>query len=98
MHREIKMTNEEIAEKMIAFVATKGEWMDEWYGQENELFMQVLEQFAQFIGVEVVFPDPAPSRKTMTDIERSELRQKVMRELLPHIETMFNLKFKEHGL
>ena len=46
------MTNEELMEKMLAFIDTKdGDRMDEWYSDERSLYAMPLEEFAQFIEI-----------------------------------------------
>ena len=88
------MTEQELMEKMLAFIDTKdGDRMDEWYCDERGLYAMPLEEFAQFIGLELVVPKYIP-KKTLSAVERAEMRKKVMRELTPRIEELFDMEFK----
>ena len=88
------MTEQELMEKMLAFIDTKdGDRMDEWYCDERGLYAMPLEEFAQFIGLELVVPKYIP-KKTLSMVEKEEMRKKVMRELTPRIEELFGMEFK----
>lgn len=83
------MTNEELVEKMLAFIdAQDGEELDEWYSTHRDFAAGVLLDFAQHLGLELVVPEYIP-RKTKPQVDRAEL----MRALLPEIERLFDLKY-----
>lgn len=85
------MTHEELLEQMLAFIDTcDGDYCDEWYATPRDFAAQVLADFAKFLGEELVVPEYVP-RKTKPEIDRSEL----LRQLLPEIERLFNLKYKQ---
>ena len=78
-------------EKMLAFIEKRdGDICDEWYGPPRDLVAMVMLDFAKFLGIELVVPKYVP-RKTKPEVDRQEL----LRQLLPEIEKLFDLKYKE---
>jgi hypothetical protein len=85
------MTHEELLEQMLAFIEScDRDRFDEWYATPRDFASTVLSDFAQFLGVELVVPEYVP-RKTKPEVDRQEL----FRQLMPEIERMFNLKYKQ---
>ena len=88
------MTHKELVQKMAEFLATKSRIKDEWYNEEHYLYAGPLREFLEFMGVKLAIPNYTPE-KTLTQQEKDAMRVQVMRDLLPHIEDMFNLRYKE---
>lgn len=85
------MTNEELAEKMLAFIATKdSSYDDEWYASPYDFAAVTLSDFAEYLGFALEVP-PYMRHKDKTEIDRDEL----FKQLLPHINDLFDLHFKE---
>lgn len=90
------MDKEELAEKILKFVGTQdGEISEEWYTTEREIATIVLSRFAEHIGLEVVIPDYIPI-KTQKEILLKKQRKEIMQGLLPDIEKLFDLRYKEY--
>lgn len=89
------MPHEELLEQMLAFVDTcDGDYCDEWYATPRDFAAQVLADFAKFLGEELVVPEYVP-RKTKPEVDREVDRAEMLRQLLPEIERLFDLKYKE---
>lgn len=85
------MTKEELAQKMLEFIETKdGDYFDEWYASGRDFAAVTLWDFAQYLGIELVIPEYVP-RKDKPTVDRQEL----LKSLLPEIENLFNIKYKE---
>lgn len=83
------MTNQELVEKMLAFIESQdGEYFDEWYATGRDFAAKVLLDFSQYMGLELVVPEYIP-RKDKPTVNREEL----LRELLPHIQAVFNMEY-----
>lgn len=89
------MDKEELAQKMIEFADTQdGDMFDEWYATAREVATAVLTDFAKHIGVEVAIPDYVPV-KTRQEVNLEKQRKEIFREMLPELEKLFNLRYKE---
>lgn len=85
------MTKEELAQKMLEFIETKdGDYFDEWYATPRDFAAGILCDFAEHIGVELVVPQHIP-RKDKPTVDRDAL----LRSLLPDIENLFEIKYRE---
>lgn len=85
------MTNDELTEKMLAFIETHdGEDMDDWYATRRDFASTVLSDFAEYLGLEMVVPEYVPQLKK-PEIDRNEL----FKELLPHISRLFDIEYKK---
>lgn len=85
------MTQDELIEKMLAFIDTHdGEGMDEWYATRRDFASTVLSDFAEYLGLEMVVPDYIPQLK-QPEIDRNEL----FKALMPQICTLFDIEYKK---
>jgi len=85
------MTQEELTEKMLAFIETQdGEDMDDWYATRRDFASTVLTDFAEYLGLEMVVPDYIP-RLTKPEVDRNEL----FKALMPQISKLFDIEYKK---
>jgi len=85
------ITNEELRDKMLAFIETQdGSYDDEWYASPRDFAATILTDFAEYLGVEIVVPEYIPQVKKAV-IDRNEL----FKELLPRILDLFELEYKK---
>lgn len=85
------MTDEEIKNKMLAFIETQdGDYFDEWYATQRDFAATVLSDFAEFLGVEIVVPEYVP-RKTKPEVDREEL----LKAILPGVRNLFEIEYKK---
>ena len=85
------MTDDELIAKMLAFVETQDrDCCDEWYATPRDFAAVILSDFAKHIGLELVVPEHIP-RKDKPTIDREAM----LKALLPGIEELFNIKYKE---
>ena len=85
------MTNEELRDKMLAFIETQdGDDFDEWYATQREFAASILSDFAEHLGIEIVVPEYIPQVKKAV-IDRNEL----FTALLPGIRGLFDIEYKK---
>ena len=85
------MTEEELKTKMLEFIETQdGDYLDEWYASPREFAATILNDFAQHLGLEMVIPEYVPQLKK-AEIDRNAMFQ----SLLPEIQRLFNVAYKE---
>lgn len=83
------MNNDELREKMLAFIETRdGDYFDEWYATPRDFAATILSDFAEYLGIEMVVPEYIPT-KTKPQIDRDEM----LKALLPHLNHLFNLEY-----
>ena len=83
------MTNEELSDKMLAFIETQdGSFDDEWYASPRDFAATILTDFAEYLGVEMVVPAYIPRVKKAV-IDRNEL----FKALLPEITRLFDVEY-----
>jgi hypothetical protein len=83
------MTNEELRDKMLAYIETQdGSYDDEWYASTRDFAEMILTDFAEYLGVEIVVPEYIPQVKKAV-IDRNEL----LKALLPGIQELFELEY-----
>ena len=83
------MNNDELREKMLAFIETQaGDYCDEWYATPRDFAATILSAFAEHLGIEMVVPEYIP-KKTKPQIDRGEM----LKALLPHLKHLFNLEY-----
>jgi hypothetical protein len=86
------MTEEELKAKMLAFIDTRdGEYCDEWYATRRDFAATILEDFSEYIGLELVVPEHVPQLKK-PEIDRNAILQ----SLLPEVQKLFNIEFKKY--
>jgi methyltransferase-like protein len=87
------MTNEDLARLMQEFVDKQDHSRcDEFYGTDREFAAMVLEDFAESLGIALTIPQIPRKRR---EISLELTRQALLNEMLPDVERLFNLKFKE---
>jgi hypothetical protein len=85
------MTEEELQAKMLEFIETQdGDYLDEWYASPRDFAATILNDFAQHLGLEMVIPEYVPQLKK-AEIDRNAMFQ----SLLPEIQRLFNVAYKE---
>ncbi len=85
------MTNEELHDKMLAFIETQDGSHDiEWYASPRDFAATILTDFAEYLGIEMVVPEYIPQVKKAV-IDRNEL----LKALLPGIRDLFDLEYKK---
>jgi hypothetical protein len=85
------MTNKELISKMLAFIETQdGSYDTEWYASPRDFAATILNDFAQHLGLEMVIPEYVPQLKK-PEIDRNAMFQ----SLLPEIQRLFNVAYKE---
>ena len=85
------MTNEELRNKMLAFIETQpGDYADEWYASPRDFAATILTDFAEYLGVEIVVPEYVPQVKKAV-IDRNEL----LTALLPGMRALFDLEYEK---
>ena len=85
------MSNEELIEKMLAFIETRdGDYFDEWYATQRDFAASILSDFAEHLGIELVVPEHVPQKKR-PEIDREQL----LKALMPGIKEMFNIEYKK---
>ena len=85
------MNNEELKEKMLAFIETRdGDYFDEWYASPRDFAATVLSDFAKHLGIELVVPEYVP-RKTKPQVDREAL----LKALMPGIRDLFDIEYKK---
>jgi hypothetical protein len=83
------MTNEELRDKMLAFIETQdGSYDDEWYASPRDFAATILTDFAEYLGVEMVVPEYIPQLKKAV-VDRNEL----LKALMPGILELFELEY-----
>jgi hypothetical protein len=83
------MTNEELRDKMLAFIETQdGSYDDEWYASPRDFAATILTDFAKYLGVEMVVPEYIPQIKKAV-IDRNEL----FKALMPDITRLFEVEY-----
>lgn len=76
------MTNKELVKKMLAFIETQnGDYFDEWYASPRDFAATILDDFATYLGLEMVIPEYVPQQKK-AEIDRQALFNSVMPEVL----------------
>ena len=91
MNGMVSMTNDELTEKMLAFIETRdGDYDDEWYASPRDFAATILSDFSEYLGLELVVPEHVPQLKK-PEIDRNEL----FKELLPHISRLFDIEYKK---
>ena len=85
------MNNEDLKEKMLAFIETRdGDYFDEWYASPRDFAATVLSDFAEHLGIELVVPEYVP-RKTRPQVDREAL----LKALMPGIRDLFDIEYKK---
>lgn len=85
------MTDDELRDKMLAFIETRdGDYFDEWYASPRDFAATIMLDFAAYLGLELVVPEYVP-RKTKPEVDRHEL----MKALMPGIRELFDLEYKK---
>jgi SNF2 family DNA or RNA helicase len=87
------MTNEELQAKMLEFIEMQdGDRFDEWYASPRDFAATILSDFSEYLGLELVVPEHVPQLK------RPEIdRNAILKELMPEIEKLFNVAYKERN-
>jgi hypothetical protein len=86
------MTNDELTEKMLAFIETRnGDYYDEWYASPRDFAATILSDFSEYLGLELVVPEHVPQLKK-PEIDRNA----VFKALLPEISKLFDIEYKKH--
>jgi hypothetical protein len=67
-------------------------YCDEFYGTDREFAADVLEDFAESLGIALTIPQIPRKRR---EISLEITRQALFNEMLPDVERLFNLKFKD---
>ena len=89
------MTKNELTKKMLTYIETlDGDQYDEWYTTERKLAAGIFQEFAKHLNIELVVPEYVPT-KTRNAAQEAIDRKKLYEVLLPEIERLFNLKYKE---
>ena len=85
------MTNDELQEKMLAFIETRdGDYFDDWYASPRDFAATILSDFAGYLGIELVVPEYIP-RKTRPQVDREAL----LKALMPGIRDLFDIEYKK---
>jgi hypothetical protein len=85
------MTNEELCDKMLAFIETQdGSYDDEWYASPRDFAAIILTDFAEYLALEMVVPAYIP-RVEKAVIDRNEFFKAIM----PDITRLFNIEYKK---
>jgi hypothetical protein len=85
------MTNEELHDKMLAFIETQdGSYDTEWYASPRDFAATILTDFAEYLAIEMVVPEYIPQVKKAA-IDRNEL----LKAMLPGIRELFDLEYKK---
>lgn len=85
------MTNDDMRDKMLAFIETRdGDYDDEWYASPRDFAATILSDFAEYLGIELVVPEYIP-RKTRPQVDRQEL----LKALMPGIRELFDVEYKK---
>jgi len=84
------MTEEELKTKMLDFVDKQDHtYNEEWWCTPRQLYAGIMKDFAIHVGID--FAVPHQDRTPPPDVNRAAM----LRELLPEIQKMFNLTYKE---
>ena len=85
------MNNEELCDKMLAFIETQdGSYDDEWYASPRDFAAKILTDFAEYLSLEMVVPAYIP-RVEKAVIDRNELFKAIM----PDITRLFDIEYKK---
>ena len=85
------MTDEELCDKMLAFIETQdGSYDDEWYASPRDFAATILTDFAKYLALEMVVPEYIPRVKKAV-IDRNELFKAIM----PDITRLFDIEYKK---
>jgi hypothetical protein len=85
------MSNDELTEKMLAFIETRdGDYADEWYASPRDFAATILTDFAEYLGLELVVPEYVPQLKK-PEIDRNAM----FKALLPEISKLFDIEYKK---
>lgn len=83
------MTNEELHDKMLAFIETQdGSYDTEWYASPRDFAATILTDFAKYLAFEMVVPEYIPQVKKAV-IDRNEL----FKALMPDITRLFEVEY-----
>ena len=89
------MTPDMFRSFVIKYVESKDhKFQGDRYGSDWDLAQEVMQDFCRFIGMDIVIPD-APE---ITDDERqqaNETRSRMLVDLLPYVETIYGMKYRE---
>jgi hypothetical protein len=89
----MSVDKDELARLLQEFVDKQDHsYCDEFYGTDREFAADVLEDFAAGLGIALMIPTIPRKRR---DISLEITRQALFNEMLPDVERLFNLKFKE---
>ena len=85
------MTNEELCDKMLAFIETQdGDYDTEWYASPRDFAARILTDFAEYLALEMYVPEYIPQVKKAV-IDRNELFKAIM----PDITRLFDIEYKK---
>ena len=85
------MTNDDLRDKMLAFIETRdGDYFDEWYATPRDFAATILSDFSEYLGIELVVPAYVP-RKTRPQVDRKAL----LKALMPGIRDLFDIEYKK---
>jgi methyltransferase-like protein len=89
----MSVDKDELARLMQEFVDKQSHsYCDEFYGTDREFSAMVLESFAESLGIALTIPQIPRKRR---EISLEITRQALFSEMLPDVERLFNLKFKD---
>lgn len=89
------MEANELIKEMLAYIDTQdGDILDEWYATPRDFASVVLQGFAEHLNIELFVPEYVPT-KTRNAAQEAIDRRKVYESLLPEIERLFGLKYRE---
>jgi hypothetical protein len=65
------MTNKELVKNMLAFIETQnGDYFDEWYASPRDFAATILDDFAKYLGIEMIIPEMRLKRKRLRLTDR----------------------------
>lgn len=89
------MTPDMFRDLVIKYVESKDyKDPDEKFGSDWDFAQDVMQDFCRFIGMDIVIPD-APEITAEERNKMNEQRSRVLVDLLPYVETVFGMKYRD---